>query len=104
MIRRPPRSTLFPYTTLFRSLCFLGFDAKTVRLQSGFLLQSALRQLIEFFKRMDPRALGFGLTLRLKQRVVGATHFVHDLLVRLRIGLATQIFVQSLLCDGKADS
>ena len=21
MIRRPPRSTLFPYTTLFRSLC-----------------------------------------------------------------------------------
>src|SRR2546430_5612226 len=24
MIRRPPRSTLFPYTTLFRSLCELG--------------------------------------------------------------------------------
>src|SRR2546430_7468354 len=24
MIRRPPRSTLFPYTTLFRSLWFLG--------------------------------------------------------------------------------
>src|SRR5256884_6425334 len=23
MIRRPPRSTLFPYTTLFRSLCIL---------------------------------------------------------------------------------
>src|SRR2546430_16264558 len=23
MIRRPPRSTLFPYTTLFRSLCLL---------------------------------------------------------------------------------
>src|SRR2546422_3327125 len=28
MIRRPPRSTLFPYTTLFRS----GKDGKTVRL------------------------------------------------------------------------
>src|SRR5437764_4752472 len=28
MIRRPPRSTLFPYTTLFRSL---GFDAKQAR-------------------------------------------------------------------------
>src|SRR5258707_3974812 len=26
MIRRPPRSTLFPYTTLFRSLVF-AFDA-----------------------------------------------------------------------------
>src|SRR2546430_7633296 len=24
MIRRPPRSTLFPYTTLFRSLLYLG--------------------------------------------------------------------------------
>src|SRR3989441_12338760 len=24
MIRRPPRSTLFPYTTLFRSAVFLG--------------------------------------------------------------------------------
>src|SRR5438034_5223298 len=23
MIRRPPRSTLFPYTTLFRSWCFV---------------------------------------------------------------------------------
>src|SRR2546429_5441776 len=26
MIRRPPRSTLFPYTTLFRSLCFAFFN------------------------------------------------------------------------------
>jgi len=24
MIRRPPRSTLFPYTTLFRSMCALS--------------------------------------------------------------------------------
>src|SRR5947208_11180355 len=29
MIRRPPRSTLFPYTTLFRSL--LGFGSETRR-------------------------------------------------------------------------
>src|SRR2546430_12148651 len=29
MIRRPPRSTLFPYTTLFRSLCGSGFEAIT---------------------------------------------------------------------------
>src|SRR5258705_9675089 len=27
MIRRPPRSTLFPYTTLFRSLALVGFPA-----------------------------------------------------------------------------
>src|SRR5258707_5890899 len=27
MIRRPPRSTLFPYTTLFRSYCFFTIIA-----------------------------------------------------------------------------
>src|SRR2546430_13113971 len=32
MIRRPPRSTLFPYTTLFRSL---GIDAKSGVLVTG---------------------------------------------------------------------
>src|SRR2546422_5586628 len=30
MIRRPPRSTLFPYTTLFRSLEFVGHLASAV--------------------------------------------------------------------------
>src|SRR3712207_7018209 len=29
MIRRPPRSTLFPYTTLFRSEPFLAHNVKT---------------------------------------------------------------------------
>src|SRR5260221_7681461 len=48
MIRRPPRSTLFPYTTLFRSLNFLTSNrtltgATTVRpsvsgkVQTGFI-------------------------------------------------------------------
>src|SRR2546422_8538897 len=31
MIRRPPRSTLFPYTTLFRSLFFVVGDTATIR-------------------------------------------------------------------------
>src|SRR3989454_9032076 len=30
MIRRPPRSTLFPYTTLFRSLLQLGHDVEQI--------------------------------------------------------------------------
>src|SRR5687768_17918029 len=29
MIRRPPRSTLFPYTTLFRSPCAFSFSTST---------------------------------------------------------------------------
>src|SRR2546425_8800975 len=32
MIRRPPRSTLFPYTTLFRSYDIVGERSKPVRL------------------------------------------------------------------------
>src|SRR2546425_12668290 len=43
MIRRPPRSTLFPYTTLFRSNSYhndlaLGLQK---RLNHGFLMQAA---------------------------------------------------------------
>src|SRR5438105_15880578 len=30
MIRPPPRSTLFPYTTLFRSFCGLDVEAEAV--------------------------------------------------------------------------
>src|SRR5258708_37597347 len=30
MIRRPPRSTLFPYTTLFRSMCLPKMDGPSV--------------------------------------------------------------------------
>src|SRR3712207_7210998 len=35
MIRRPPRSTLFPYTTLFRSLAF--YDLTDSVLRTGLL-------------------------------------------------------------------
>src|SRR2546422_5717016 len=35
MIRRPPRSTLFPYTTLFRSLVGGGGDARPRRAARG---------------------------------------------------------------------
>src|SRR2546422_3218052 len=35
MIRRPPRSTLFPYTTLFRSLDVLLVTAKPLRPDVG---------------------------------------------------------------------
>src|SRR2546422_8587766 len=38
MIRRPPRSTLFPYTTLFRSL---GGEPRQLLLQPGQLARQA---------------------------------------------------------------
>src|SRR3712207_8576715 len=38
MIRRPPRSTLFPYTTLFRSLFGSGLGEKEERTDGWFTL------------------------------------------------------------------
>src|SRR2546430_11947996 len=35
MIRRPPRSTLFPYTTLFRSLCRLNSAITLIAAKNG---------------------------------------------------------------------
>src|SRR5260221_1978594 len=37
MIRRPPRSTLFPYTTLFRSGPLYRFDHQKIQRESPFL-------------------------------------------------------------------
>src|SRR2546427_9069820 len=62
MIRRPPRSTLFPYTTLFRS---------------GFLCRAALDGLLQ------RRAAGSGLALL--QRVLGRGHDL-DAIGRVAIG------------------
>src|ERR1022692_3242485 len=41
MIRRPPRSTLFPYTTLFRSRAGSGYG---LHRESGVLLDGLIRQ------------------------------------------------------------
>src|SRR5258708_17824018 len=51
MIRRPPRSTLFPYTTLFRSLLQVG---------GGALLRAQLHA-------ADDDLLAVGVKLRAKQ-------------------------------------
>src|SRR2546429_4930657 len=42
MIRRPPRSTLFPYTTLFRSVCASGSQVCTGHI--GTLTANARRK------------------------------------------------------------
>src|SRR5947207_9089649 len=47
MIRRPPRSTLFPYTTLFRSETFAELDVGAVDDLLEFGLPLEQRQLAE---------------------------------------------------------
>src|SRR3712207_9581932 len=60
MIRRPPRSTLFPYTTLFRS-------AHTRLMRIGFFLKEALRAL----SRSAAPSLAALLTILLTALVLG---------------------------------
>src|SRR2546422_11709765 len=45
MIRRPPRSTLFPYTTLFRSLRDLGVEQRDLA-TAAQVTQSYISQLL----------------------------------------------------------
>src|SRR5256885_8127799 len=79
MIRRPPRSTLFPYTTLFRSLDLLGqrvgHDIEVLRLEPEHQvahaaahekrLETALAQAVQHAQRVG-RDAGAG------NRVLGA--------------------------------
>src|SRR3712207_9332167 len=46
MIRRPPRSTLFPYTTLFRSLAVLGIGFLIAQRGAISLLERDLFRLV----------------------------------------------------------
>src|SRR5437588_4633246 len=49
MIRRPPRSTLFPYTTLFRSQLYLGATLRELK-----RYDEAKRYLVEARKDLKP--------------------------------------------------
>src|SRR2546430_7275619 len=53
MIRRPPRSTLFPYTTLFRSVAFAQHVEKARRIVPHLLAQLAQRD--EFARALAHR-------------------------------------------------
>src|SRR2546423_10730460 len=69
MIRRPPRSTLFPYTTLFRSSGeHLRITAQLVRTADGFHLwsQNFDRKLNDVFTIQDEiaRAIADALSAR----------------------------------------
>src|SRR5687768_17777989 len=65
MIRRPPRSTLFPYTTLFRSVIR---DARTpkrpIRLDSNILGVARREHCVEVRRERHVRRLGRGIHQR----------------------------------------
>src|SRR3712207_7228483 len=64
MIRRPPRSTLFPYTTLFRSISMVN-----AQLEGAESLLGNLRgELLALDTNLSPGSLESGL-VHLKERV-----------------------------------
>src|SRR3712207_8955374 len=66
MIRRPPRSTLFPYTTLFRSRCAPGSPARPDPLSAADSVQVAP------YEREGRRGVEtVGLVGRLARRIAG---------------------------------
>src|SRR2546430_13244857 len=89
MIRRPPRSTLFPYTTLFRSTLFANrYEVKEVLGMGGMgvVYRAFDRELQEAvaIKALRPEALvGSGVALeRFKQEIRLARKITHRNVVR----------------------
>src|SRR3712207_8753696 len=55
MIRRPPRSTLFPYTTLFRSLYLLVMNLFSIGMTGGVMIAAGAGD--TFFTYIAPHGL-----------------------------------------------
>src|SRR2546430_12686747 len=73
MIRRPPRSTLFPYTTLFRSIALpekhIGnsrHDFRSIGIQAAGLLRSVPRILDTVFREVDSNESGIRLDVPIR--------------------------------------
>src|SRR6201991_252224 len=73
MIRRPPRSTLFPYTTLFRSLCNDKLDLRRASGLGGLISMLAAARSEEHTSELQSRPhLVCRLLLEKKRRGIGS--------------------------------
>src|SRR2546430_10713654 len=69
MIRRPPRSTLFPYTTLFRSV---GQEGQTAYIAMELLEGRSLHQMLK-----DPQRIPFHTAADIAAQVAEALEHAH---------------------------
>src|SRR3712207_8950531 len=59
MIRRPPRSTLFPYTTLFRSVSLLTTDSLLSTQTMRRMAEQTTADYALFYLKAEPLTLGY---------------------------------------------
>src|SRR5256886_10475000 len=97
MIRRPPRSTLFPYTTLFRSIVTNAAGCGSTLKEYGHLLRddpqyaeraralaAKCRDVSEVLAELEPRAPRHALGAPLRVAYHDACHLQHAQNVRLQ--------------------
>src|SRR5256885_10737370 len=100
MIRRPPRSTLFPYTTLFRSYCrknkiaTLGYGALCRGLLSG-RMRAGTAFGGDDLRRTDPKFLEPRFAQDRKSTRLNSSHLVISYAV---FCLYKKTFYHSLTC------
>src|SRR3712207_9486061 len=66
MIRRPPRSTLFPYTTLFRSAAFMRMSIRKMLEENGFEIVGEAENglmAIEKYQELQPEVVTMDITM-----------------------------------------
>src|SRR5437016_12701465 len=97
MIRRPPRSTLFPYTTLFRSL--VNGDVESNDLGSfpsdhaGFFIAISLVIWLAS-RRLGLIALGWTVLVILMGKMIGAQHTPLDIAAGAAVAIAEVSIIQ----------
>src|SRR5690349_22182829 len=74
MIRRPPRSTLFPYTTLFRSLPIVDSDLALLRELVAHLRRNRTQLREEWARRITQAQLLTAMTQDRKSTRLNSSH------------------------------
>src|SRR3712207_8967747 len=94
MIRRPPRSTLFPYTTLFRSVAGAPlYEAHVERLSHARLLSSSIWDLVGLLV-FQPDAVGPRPTARPTRRIVRSRSEEHTSELQSRQYLVCRLLLE----------
>src|SRR2546429_4055324 len=98
MIRRPPRSTLFPYTTLFRSELWNGNKlherAGRLTIQGSEIREKT----VDCIKLLSPLCRGFAKIVRSEEHTSELQSRLH-LVCRLLLEKKKKIHLQTILID-----